>query len=214
VIKIATRDAGIAKDGTQKDTYVPGIEIHGRQVLFAEGCRGSCSEDIIKNFDLRKGKNQQTYGLGIKEVWEIPAEKCKPGFIQHTLGWPLQSSPLSHLFGGTFLYHMEPNLVLAGMVVGLSYDNPYLNPYREFQRWKHHPEIAKHLEGGTCISYGARCLNEGGYHSIPKLTFPGGALVGCSAGFLNSVKIKVLKVTISAADVIDGLIFCRVLTQP
>lgn len=130
---VATRDAGIAKDGTEKDTYTPGIEVHGRQVLLAEGCRGSCSEDVIKQFDLRKGKNEQTYGLGVKEVWEIPEDKLKPGLIQHTLGWPLQESPFSHLFGGTFLYHMKPNLILLGMVVGLSYENPYLNPYREFQ---------------------------------------------------------------------------------
>lgn len=190
VCGIATKDAGIAKDGSMKDSYVPGIELHARQVLFAEGCRGSCSEEVMKKFNLRKDKNVQTYGLGIKEVWEVPKETFTPGLVQHTLGWPLQNSPISDVFGGSFLYHMEPNLVLLGVVVGLDYSNPYLNPYKEFQRWKHHPEIAKHIEGGTCISYGARVLNEGGYHSIPKLTFPGGALLGCSAGFLNAVKIK------------------------
>lgn len=163
-----------------------------RQTLFAEGCRGSCSEELIAKFDLRKGKDVQTYGLGIKEVWQVPPEKFKSGLIQHTLGWPLQSSPFSQVFGGTFLYHQEPNLVLVGMVVGLDYTNPYLNPYREFQRWKHHPAISSHLEGGECVAYGARVLNEGGFHAIPKLTFPGGALIGCSAGFLNAVKIKVL----------------------
>lgn len=205
--QIATKDVGIAKDGSQKDSYVPGIELHARQVLFAEGCRGSCSEEVIKKFELRKGKDEQTYGLGIKEVWEVPKENFHAGLIQHTLGWPLQQSPTSDVFGGTFLYHMEPNLVLMGLVIGLDYSNPYTNPYREFQvkaspflfcnsldsmiqRWKHHPEIAKHIQGGQCISYGARVLNEGGYHAIPKLTFPGGALVGCSAGFLNGVKIK------------------------
>jgi electron-transferring-flavoprotein dehydrogenase len=144
----------------------------------------------MRKFNLRKDKNVQTYGLGVKEVWEVPPETFKAGLIQHTLGWPLQSGPFSDVFGGSFLYHMEPNLVLMGIVVGLDYTNPYTNPYREFQRWKHHPEILKHIKGGHCIQYGARVLNEGGYHSIPKLTFPGGALIGCSAGFLNSVKIK------------------------
>lgn len=187
---IATKDAGIAKDGIKKDTYTPGIELVARQVVLAEGCRGSCSEEIISKFDLRRGKDVQTYGLGIKEVWEVPADQIQDGLAQHTLGWPLQDGPFSKTFGGSFLYHQKPNLVLLGIVVGLDYENPYLNPYREFQRWKHHPDVAKHLKNGRCISYGARCLNEGGYHAIPKLTFPGGALVGCSAGFLNSVKIK------------------------
>jgi len=187
---VATKEAGIAKDGSRKDTYTDGVELVGRQTLLAEGCRGSCSEEAIARYQLRAGRDEQSYGLGIKEVWEVPAGKSKPGFIQHTLGWPLQESVTSSTFGGSFLYHMEDNLVLVGMVVGLDYQNPYLNPYREFQQWKHHPAIASHLEGGTCISYGARCLNEGGFHAIPQLTFPGGALVGCSAGFLNGVKIK------------------------
>jgi len=187
---VATKDAGIAKDGSIKDSFTPGVELIARQTLFAEGCRGSCAEEVIGKFNLRDGKNEQTYGLGIKEVWEVPAEIFQKGHIQHTVGWPLQSSAFSKTFGGSFLYHMEPNLVLLGMVVGLDYENPSLNPYKEFQRWKHHPAVLKHIEGGECISYGARCLNEGGFHSIPKLTFPGGALVGCSAGFLNAVKIK------------------------
>lgn len=187
---VATKDAGIGKDGRRTESYTPGIELLARQTLFAEGCRGSCSEAVMKKFGLRAGKDEQTYGLGVKEVWQVPPEKFRRGYIQHTLGWPLQASPLSQVFGGTFLYHMEPDFVLVGMVVGLDYQNPYLNPYKEFQRWKHHPEIAAQLEGGECIAYGGRTLNEGGYHAIPKLTFPGGALVGCSAGFLNSVKIK------------------------
>jgi len=199
---IATRDVGIAKDGTPKPTFERGVELHARQTLFAEGARGSCSEFLIEHFDLRgeksgdsddgkKSKVQpQTYGLGIKEVWEVPESIFQKGLVQHTLGYPLQSSPMDHVYGGTFLYHQEPNLVLAGLVVGLDYQNPYLNPYKEFQKWKTHPDVAKHFEGGTCISYGARVLNEGGYHAIPKLTFPGGALLGCSAGFLNAVKIK------------------------
>ncbi|CAM9174955.1 unnamed protein product [Ectocarpus fasciculatus] len=187
---VATRDVGIGKDGQQKSTYTAGIELRARQTLFAEGCRGSCSMDVMKKFDLTKGKDEQTYGLGIKEVWQVPEEQLRAGFIQHTVGWPLQDGPMSKTFGGTFLYHMKPNLILLGMVVGLDYENPYLNPYKEFQRWKHHPAVAAQLEGGECVSYGARCLNEGGFHAIPKLTFPGGALIGCSAGFLNAVKIK------------------------
>lgn len=187
---IATRDVGLSKSGEPKATFERGVELQARQTLFAEGARGSCSEWIMDKFDLRKDCNVQTYGLGIKEVWQIPDEKFQKGLVQHTLGWPLQTSPLDKVFGGCFLYHQAPNLVLIGMVVGLDYANPYLNPYKEFQRWKTHPEIRKHLEGGECISYGGRVLNEGGFHSIPKLTFPGGALIGCSAGFLNAVKIK------------------------
>lgn len=151
---IATKDVGIAKDGSQKDTYARGIELVARQTLFGEGCRGSCSEAIMKKFNLREGKQPQAYGLGIKEVWEVPKENFKAGTIQHTVGYPLQDSPLSDVYGGSFLYHMEPNLVLVGLVVGLDYKNTYLNPYREFQRFKHHAEVAKHLKGGTCVAYG------------------------------------------------------------
>eukprot|EP00602_Paraphysomonas_sp_CaronLab_P003425 CAMPEP_0185024804 /NCGR_PEP_ID=MMETSP1103-20130426/8009_1 /TAXON_ID=36769 /ORGANISM="Paraphysomonas bandaiensis, Strain Caron Lab Isolate" /LENGTH=565 /DNA_ID=CAMNT_0027557869 /DNA_START=108 /DNA_END=1805 /DNA_ORIENTATION=+ len=187
---IATKDAGIAKDGSLKGTFTRGVELLAKQTLFAEGCRGSCSTDVIEKFNLQDGKDVQSYGLGIKEVWQVPESNLTPGLIQHTVGWPLHDSPISNTYGGTFLYHMKPNLIQLGMVVGLDYQNPYLNPYKEFQRWKHHKDVAKYLEGGECIAYGARCLNEGGYHAIPKLTFPGGALIGCSAGFLNSVKIK------------------------
>lgn len=189
---VATKDAGIGKDGNPKDTFARGVELLAQQTLFAEGCRGSCSQEILEKFRLQESADAdvQSYGLGLKEVWEVPEGQCRPGFTQHTLGWPLQQSVTSEVFGGTFLYHMAPNLVLVGMVVGLDYQNPYLNPYKEFQRWKHHPAVASQLKGGKCISYGARCLNEGGFHAIPKLTFPGGALIGCSAGFLNNVKIK------------------------
>lgn len=187
---IATRDVGIDKDGKPKSTFARGVELLGRQTIFAEGARGSCSESIISHFDLRRDSAPQSYGLGIKEVWEIPEENHQPGLVQHSLGYPLQSSLTDKTFGGTFLYHQAPNLVLAGLVIGLDYENPYINPYKEFQRWKSHPDIRKHFEGGTCISYGGRVLNEGGFHSIPKLTFPGGALIGCGAGFLNAVKIK------------------------
>lgn len=187
---IATRDMGINKNGTPKPTFARGMELRARQTIFAEGCRGSCSEAVMKTFDLRAKCQPQTYGIGLKEVWEVPAAQARPGFVQHTLGWPLQSSLMDKTFGGSFLYHMRPNLVLLGLVVGLDYENPYLSPYEEFQRWKHHPEVARHIQGGTPLSYGARCLIEGGLHSIPKLSFPGGVLVGDSAGFLNSVKIK------------------------
>jgi len=177
---------GIGKDGHPKDTFMRGMELRAKQTLFAEGARGSCSEEVIKNFDLRKDCDMQSYGLGIKEVWEIPEENLKPGTIQHTIGWPLDMKT----YGGSFLYHMKPNFILIGMVVGLDYQNPYLSPYEEFQRFKHHPDVKKHLEGGECVAYGARVINEGGFQAIPKLTFPGGALIGCSAGFLNVPKIK------------------------
>lgn len=183
---VATSDVGIGKDGKPKDSYSRGMEIVGKQTLFAEGARGSCSEDIQARFDLRAGKDPQSFGLGIKEVWRIPKEKHRPGYIQHTLGWPLKSD----VYGGSFLYHMSEDLVQVGFVVGLDYANPYLSPYQEFQRWKHHPEVKQFLEGGECIQYGARVINEGGFQSIPKLTFPGGALIGCSAGFVNVPKIK------------------------
>jgi electron-transferring-flavoprotein dehydrogenase len=147
---IVTADAGVGKDGQPKDAFAPGMEIVGKQTLFAEGARGSCSEDLMARFSLRSGCDPQTYGLGIKEVWRIPAEKCRPGYIQHTLGWPLPSD----VYGGSFLYHMGPDLVLLGFAVGLDYANPYLNPYQEFQRFKHHPLIAAHLEGGQCVQYG------------------------------------------------------------
>uniref|UniRef100_A0A7S3PR61 Electron transfer flavoprotein-ubiquinone oxidoreductase n=1 Tax=Aplanochytrium stocchinoi TaxID=215587 RepID=A0A7S3PR61_9STRA len=186
VVGIATADMGIGKDGHPKDTFMRGMELRAKQTLFAEGARGSCSEEVIKNFDLRKDCDMQSYGLGIKEVWEIPEENLKPGTIQHTIGWPLDMKT----YGGSFLYHMKPNFILIGMVVGLDYQNPYLSPYEEFQRFKHHPDVKKHLEGGECVAYGARVINEGGFQAIPKLTFPGGALIGCSAGFLNVPKIK------------------------
>jgi electron-transferring-flavoprotein dehydrogenase len=210
VIGIATRDVGIGKDGTPKATFERGVELHARQTLFAEGARGSCSEFIMETFNLRKDCAPQTYALGIKEVWQVPDDVFQKGLVQHTLGFPLQSSPFDKVFGGSFLYHQEPNLVLAGLVVGLDYANPFLNPYKEFQKWKTHPAVSKHFKGGTCISYGARVLNEGGYHSIPKVTFPGGALIGCAAGFLNAVKIKgshtALKSGMLAAEaVFDGL---------
>jgi len=190
VLGVRTRDMGVDKDGSQKSSFTPGIDIRARQVLFAEGCRGSNSEFLMDHFKLRSDCDPQTYALGLKEVWKVPKEKHQAGLVTHTYGWPLQRSINDSTFGGSFLYHMEPDLVLVGFVVGLDYENPYLNPYKTFQQWKHHKDVSKHLEGGERLSYGARCLNEGGYHSIPRLSFPGGLLVGCAAGFLNAMKIK------------------------
>lgn len=205
VVGIATRDAGIDKTGKPKGEggFVRGMELRAKQTLFAEGCRGSCSEEIMDKFNLRPQSGvRQNYGLGVKEVWEIPQEKHRAGFIQHTAGWPMDVAT----YGGSFLYHMKPNLVLVGFVVGLSYENPYLSPYQEFQRFKHHPMVSKHLEGGTCVQYGARTLNEGGYQALPKLTFNGGMLLGCSAGFLNVAAVKgshtAIKSGIEAAEAV------------
>ncbi|GKY90428.1 hypothetical protein MPSEU_000016600 [Mayamaea pseudoterrestris] len=211
VYGVATRDVGLDKHGKPKEgLFERGVELQARQTILAEGARGSCSEYVMDKFDLRNDCQPQTYGLGLKEVWQVPPEHFQKGLVQHTLGFPLQSGIMDKTFGGSFLYMQEPNLVLIGLVVGLDYANPYLNPYQEFQRWKTHPEIAQHLKGGTCVSYGARVLNEGGFYSIPKLTFPGGLLVGCSAGFLNAVKIKgthtAIKSGMLAAEaVFDGL---------
>lgn len=188
VVGIGTNDMGIAKDGSKKDTFQRGVELKGRVMLLAEGCRGSLSEKLIKKYKLReKGHAQhQTYALGIKEVWEIDESKHKPGAVLHTIGWPLDQKT----YGGSFLYHMKDRQVSIGLVVALNYHNPYLNPYEEFQKFKHHPAIRPLLEGGTVIQYGARTLNEGGIQSIPYPVFPGGAIIGCSAGFLNVPKIK------------------------
>mmetsp|Transcript_28313 Transcript_28313/g.88047 ORF Transcript_28313/g.88047 Transcript_28313/m.88047 type:complete len:382 (+) Transcript_28313:551-1696(+) len=162
------------------------MRLLGRQTILAEGCRGSLSESIMSRFGLREGACPQHYGLGIKEVWEIPPENHVAGTVTHTVGWPLDQMT----YAGSFIYHMKPNLLHIGLVVGLDYSNPYLSPYQEFQRFKQHARVRALLEGGTCISYGARCLNEGGLQAIPKLTFPGGMITGCSAGFLNVPKIK------------------------
>ena len=183
---VATGDMGIGKDGEKTGNYQPGMELLARQTLFAEGCRGHLSKQLMAHYGLREGVDPQTYGIGIKELWEIDPELHKPGLIVHTTGWPMDSST----YGGSFLYHIEGNQVAVGFVVGLDYENPYLSPFQEFQRFKTHPEIAKFFKGGKRIAYGARAINEGGFQAIPKLTFPGGALIGCSAGFVNVPKIK------------------------
>ncbi len=186
VMGVATGDMGIGKDGERTDAFEPGVELHAKFTLLAEGVRGSLSEAAIAHFNLREGKQPQTYGLGIKELWEVPADKARPGFAMHSFGWPMDSAT----YGGGFLYHLGENQVSIGLVVGLDYQNPHLSPFQEFQRYKTHPDIRAQLEGGKRIAYGARAINEGGYQSIPKLPFPGGALIGCTAGFVNVPKIK------------------------
>ncbi|XP_023845955.1 electron transfer flavoprotein-ubiquinone oxidoreductase, mitochondrial isoform X3 [Salvelinus sp. IW2-2015] len=185
---IATNDVGIAKDGSPKDVFERGMELHAKVTLFGEGCHGHLAKQLYRQFNLRENCEPQTYAIGLKEVWLIDEKKWRPGRVEHSVGWPLNRNT----YGGSFLYHLnegEP-LVALGVVVGLDYTNPYLSPFREFQRWKHHPFIAKTLEGGNRIAYGARALNEGGYQCLPKVTFPGGMLIGCSPGFMNVPKIK------------------------
>jgi electron-transferring-flavoprotein dehydrogenase len=176
---------GVARDGTHRPDYQPGIELHARYTFFAEGARGHLTKELTRLFDLRKESGPQVYGLGVKELWDIPAEKHKPGRVIHTQGWPLEDA-----WGGGFLYHQENNQVALGFVVALDYSNPYLSPFEEFQRWKTHPAIRAEIEGGRRVSYGARAINEGGWQSVPELIFPGGALIGCSAGFVNVPRIK------------------------
>ncbi len=183
---VATGDMGITKAGEQGPNYQPGVELHGKLTCFAEGCRGSLGKQLEEMFDLRKGVEPQTYGIGLKELWEIEPNKHRPGLVMHTAGWPLKSDT----YGGSFLYHLDGNLVSVGFVVGLDYANPYLSPYEEFQRFKTHPKVRGFFEGGRRIAYGARAINEGGLQSLPKLTFPGGVLIGCEAGTLNMPKIK------------------------
>ncbi len=186
VAGVATGDMGRDKNGQPGPGFQPGVELRARYTLFAEGCRGSLSQSLMAKFDLRKNCDPQTYGIGIKELWEIEPAKHKPGTVVHSIGWPLDSAT----YGGSFLYHLENNQVAVGFVVGLDYANPYVNPFEEFQRFKTHPAIRPIFEGGRRVAYGARALNEGGLQSVPGLVFPGGALIGCAAGFLNVPKIK------------------------
>jgi electron-transferring-flavoprotein dehydrogenase len=177
---------GVAKDGSHKADFQPGMELTGKYVLIAEGVRGSLAKEIIARFKLSEGKEPAKFGIGMKELWEVKPENHKQGQVTHTMGWPLGMKT----GGGSFMYHLEDNLVSVGFVVHLNYDNPHLFPYMEFQRFKHHPLIAQVLEGGRRIAYGARAITEGGLQSVPKLYFPGGALIGCSAGFVNVPRIK------------------------
>jgi electron-transferring-flavoprotein dehydrogenase len=186
VVGVATGDMGILKDGSHGPNYAPGMELRATYTMFAEGCRGSLSKQLMKKFDLRAGRDPQTYGIGIKELWEVPAETHRPGLVVHSIGWPMDSET----YGGSFIYHWGNNLVSFGYVVGLDYTNPWLSPFEETQRLKTHPAMRKHFEGGRRIAYGSRAITEGGAQSLPKLTFPGGCLIGDAAGFLNVPKIK------------------------
>ena len=183
---VATGDMGIGRDGRPTERYQPGVELRARETLFAEGCRGSLTKTLVERFRLRDGIDPQTYAIGIKELWEVAPSRHQPGLVVHTIGWPLDTAT----YGGSFLYHLEDRQVAVGFVIGLDYKNPYMNPFEEFQRFKTHSAIRPFFEGGRRISYGARALNEGGFQSIPRLDFPGGALIGCAAGFLNVPKIK------------------------
>ena len=212
---VATGNMGIGKDGQPTGNFTPGVELHGRLTLFAEGCRGSLTKTLVHRFNLRDGIDPQTYGIGIKELWEIDPAKHVPGKIVHTVGWPLTSD----VYGGSFLYHIENNQVAVGFVIGLDYANPWLNPFEEFQRFKTHPAIRPIFEGGRRIAYGARAINEGGFQAIPKLTFPGGALIGCAAGFVNVPKIKgshtAMKTGMLAAEAaFEGLVAAQGDTAP
>jgi len=186
IVGIATGDMGIGKDGKPGENFQRGMELRARYTLFAEGCRGSLSKRLMQRFGLRDGHDPQTYALGIKELWEVPQENHHAGLIEHTIGWPLGAGT----YGGSFVYHFATNLVACGFVIGLDYRNPWLSPFEEMQRFKTHPAVRRHFAGGRRISYGARALNEGGLQSIPGLVFPGGALIGDAAGFLNVPKIK------------------------
>ena len=182
---VATGDMGIARDGSHRPDYQPGMELHARYTFFAEGARGHLTKRLTELFKLREESGPQVFGLGIKELWEVPPDKHKPGRVIHTQGWPLTDA-----WGGGFLYHQEAGQVALGFVVSLDYSNPYLSPFEEMQRWKTHPAIRAEIEGGRRLSYGARAINEGGYQAIPRLVFPGGALIGCAAGFVNVPRIK------------------------
>ena len=191
---------GIDREGKPTGDFQPGLELHGKYVFIAEGVRGSLAKTIIARHQLAKDSSPQKFGIGLKELWQVPPEKHQPGLAQHSTGWPLDE----HTGGGSFLYHFGDNYVAVGYVVHLNYKDPFLSPFDEFQRFKHHPAIAEHLEGGTRISYGARAITEGGFQSVPKLSFPGGALIGCSAGFVNVPRIKgshnAMKTGMLAAD--------------
>lgn len=203
VTGIITGDMGVAEDGSHKDTYTPGMELRAKYTLFAEGCRGHLGKQLIEKFQLDAGKDPQHYGLGIKEIWEIEPSKHKQGLVMHTAGWPLAESGAA---GGSFLYHIENNQVAVGLITDLCYDNPYISPFEEFQRYKTHPKVAQYLSGGKRITYGARAIAKGGLQSLPKMTFPGGLLIGCDAGTLNFAKIKgshtAMKSGLLAADVL------------
>ncbi|GAA6140667.1 electron transfer flavoprotein-ubiquinone oxidoreductase [Hydrogenophaga sp. 5NK40-0174] len=183
---VATGNMGIGKEGELTGNFQLGMELLGKYTIFAEGARGHLGKQLIARFKLDEGKDPQTFAIGIKELWEVPADKAKPGLVVHTSGWPMDPNT----FGGGFLYHLEDNKVTLGMVIGLNYANPWMSPFEELQRWKTHPDIRKHIEGGKRLSYGARAINNGSPQALPKTVFPGGALVGCDAGYMNAARIK------------------------
>jgi electron-transferring-flavoprotein dehydrogenase len=186
VAGVITGDMGVAENGEHKPTYEAGYELRARYTIFSEGCRGSLGKQLMQKFNLREHSDPQHYGIGIKEIWAIAPDKHQEGLVVHTTGWPLDSKTE----GGGFLYHAAGNQVYVGYIIALNYSNPHLNPFKEFQRWKHHPKISQYLDGGERVSYGARAVNKGGLQSLPQLAFPGGVLAGCEAGFLNGAKIK------------------------
>ena len=189
--------------------FNPGIEIHSKYTLFAEGCRGHLGKRLINQFKLRQNSQHQTYGIGLKELWEVKPENSNPGEVFHSIGWPLDNET----YGGSFLYHLDKNLVSFGFVIGLDYKNPHLSPYEEFQRFKLHPKIKNIFEGGRRISYGARALNEGGFQSLPKLSFPGGAILGCDAGTLNTPKIKGTHTAMKSGMIASDLVFKELISD-
>jgi electron-transferring-flavoprotein dehydrogenase len=203
---VATGDMGRQKDGTEGPNFAPGMELHAKQTIFGEGCRGSLTKGIAARFKLREGAEPQVYGLGIKELWEVQPDKHHQGLVTHTIGWPMDTST----YGGSYCYHLENNLVSIGFVVGLNYSNPYLSPFEEMQRFKTHPAVREQFAGAKRVSYGARAISAGGFQSIPKLTFPGGLLVGDTAGFLNVPKIKgshtAMKSGMTAAEAVFELL--------
>ena len=202
---VATGDMGIGRDGEPTERYTPGVELIARETLFAEGCRGSLTKTLIEHFRLRDGRDPQTYALGVKELWEVAPDRHQPGRVVHTVGWPMDGGT----YGGSFLYHLEDRQVAVGFVIGLDYKNPFLSPFEEFQRFKTHPAIRPTFEGGRRIAYGARALNEGGLQSIPRLDFPGGALIGCAAGFVNVPKIKGSHTAMKSGMVAAEAVFAR-----
>jgi electron-transferring-flavoprotein dehydrogenase len=203
VIGIATGDMGVNKDFEKTEAFEAGIELLGKYTLFAEGCRGHLGKQLIKKYNLNEGKSPQSYGIGLKEIWEIDSAIHKEGKIMHSAGWPLTND----IYGGSFLYHMENNQISIGFVMGLDYKNPNVSPYEEFQKFKTHPDIKNILKNGRRIAYGARALNEGGYQSLPKLYFPGGALIGCEAGTLNVPKIKGTHTAMKSGMLASEIIF-------
>ena len=206
---IITGDLGMDKNGERGPNFEPGIEIHSKYTLFAEGCRGHLGKKLMNQFKLRKNSQHQTYGIGLKELWEVIPENSNPGEVFHSIGWPLDNET----YGGSFLYHLDKNLVSFGFVIGLDYKNPHLSPYEEFQRFKLHPKIKNIFEGGRRISYGARALNEGGFQSLPKLSFPGGAILGCDAGTLNTPKIKGTHTAMKSGMIASDLVFKELISD-